>query len=140
MGTLRMVLAMATRCLSPPESLSPLSPTLVSYWRGMCMIASWICAFLQPLRTATGAHDQGSVLDTQTPSPLMTHSARRQSRGTAHVDPQAEAGLAVLAPLCGGWAGSAGSPMACHFRGVGLYLAAVSTMSLSALRLPYAML
>ena len=32
LGFLRRVLAMATRCRSPPDSFTPRSPTRVSYW------------------------------------------------------------------------------------------------------------
>lgn len=34
---------MASRCFSPPLSRMPLSPTMVSYWRGMRMMASCSC-------------------------------------------------------------------------------------------------
>ena len=40
-------LASPIRCLSPPESVSPSSPTDVSYPLGSDMIKSWTDAFLQ---------------------------------------------------------------------------------------------
>ena len=46
LGFLSRVLAMATLCFSPPESLRPLSPTLESYWSGKDKILSWISALV----------------------------------------------------------------------------------------------
>ena len=43
--TLSTVLAMATRCFSPPLSLRPLSPTMVSYWSGKASTREWMSAF-----------------------------------------------------------------------------------------------
>mmetsp|Transcript_28399 Transcript_28399/g.67583 ORF Transcript_28399/g.67583 Transcript_28399/m.67583 type:complete len:92 (-) Transcript_28399:704-979(-) len=40
LGFLRMVRAIATRCFSPPDSLSPRSPTFVSHFSGKFMIVS----------------------------------------------------------------------------------------------------
>lgn len=40
LGFLMMILAIATRCLSPPDSLIPRSPTRVSYPSGVAMIVS----------------------------------------------------------------------------------------------------
>mmetsp|Transcript_4066 Transcript_4066/g.5589 ORF Transcript_4066/g.5589 Transcript_4066/m.5589 type:complete len:128 (+) Transcript_4066:252-635(+) len=45
--SLRMARASATRCFSPPDSLSPRSPTMVSYWSGKrCTMVSCMCARL----------------------------------------------------------------------------------------------
>mmetsp|Transcript_27076 Transcript_27076/g.68247 ORF Transcript_27076/g.68247 Transcript_27076/m.68247 type:complete len:96 (-) Transcript_27076:1008-1295(-) len=59
LGPLRMVLAMATLCFSPPERRRPLSPTIVSYLSVKRSIASWIDA---PLAAATTSASVASGL------------------------------------------------------------------------------
>mmetsp|Transcript_7982 Transcript_7982/g.21149 ORF Transcript_7982/g.21149 Transcript_7982/m.21149 type:complete len:109 (+) Transcript_7982:1082-1408(+) len=41
-GFFSIARAIATRCFSPPDSLSPRSPTSVSYPCGNCITRSWI--------------------------------------------------------------------------------------------------
>mmetsp|Transcript_33684 Transcript_33684/g.83357 ORF Transcript_33684/g.83357 Transcript_33684/m.83357 type:complete len:125 (-) Transcript_33684:1838-2212(-) len=50
-GFLRRHLAMATRCFSPPDSLSPLSPTVVSHLSGRDSMKPLSCAI-----SATRSH------------------------------------------------------------------------------------
>ena len=44
---LRSALAIDILCFSPPESLSPLSPTFSRYYLGFDQIKSWILAFFE---------------------------------------------------------------------------------------------
>lgn len=46
LGSASMTLAMASLCLSPPDSRYPCSPTTVSYPSGIALIVSCICAAL----------------------------------------------------------------------------------------------
>mmetsp|Transcript_30869 Transcript_30869/g.31162 ORF Transcript_30869/g.31162 Transcript_30869/m.31162 type:complete len:143 (-) Transcript_30869:490-918(-) len=50
---LRIALAIATRCFSPPESFRPLSPTTVSYPFGKRIIVLWILAALAAETTSS---------------------------------------------------------------------------------------
>ena len=43
-GSFRITRAMASRCFSPPESLYPRSPTIVSYPSASSTIRSWMFA------------------------------------------------------------------------------------------------
>mmetsp|Transcript_33294 Transcript_33294/g.80849 ORF Transcript_33294/g.80849 Transcript_33294/m.80849 type:complete len:101 (+) Transcript_33294:409-711(+) len=52
-GSFNKQRAMATRCFSPPESLSPLSPTAVSHSSGSRSMKSYICAALHASTTSS---------------------------------------------------------------------------------------